>query len=260
MNIKLKYLVISLVATTFIGCGSGGSGESSNDESTEPTSSIDSQNSTNSSSEESNQSISQTLSQFKLEAWADNWFAAYLGERLIIEDSVSITTEKSFNSETETFEGTYPLYLNFIIKDFKENDTGLEYIGQANQQIGDGGFIMQITDLGRGKVIAVSDEKMQCKVIHKAPLDKACANEANPIAGEGSCLYSSEDEPSDWKSSSFDYGSWTSAKVYSEDDVRPKDGYDNITWDADAKLIWSSDLELDNTLLCTLTVEEPKES
>ena len=29
--------------------------------------------------------------------------------------------------------------MNFIVKDYKQNDTGLEYIGTANQQIGDGG-------------------------------------------------------------------------------------------------------------------------
>ena len=41
---------------------------------------------------------------FQIEAWADNWFAAYLGEELIVEDSVSINTERSFNAETATFE------------------------------------------------------------------------------------------------------------------------------------------------------------
>lgn len=57
---------------------------------------------------------------FQLEAWADNWFAAYLGEELIVEDSVSITTERSFNAETAVFEANYPLTLNFILKDFKK--------------------------------------------------------------------------------------------------------------------------------------------
>ena len=40
---------------------------------------------------------------FRMEAWADNWFAAYLGDRRIVEDSVSITTERSFNAETVEF-------------------------------------------------------------------------------------------------------------------------------------------------------------
>ena len=33
------------------------------------------------------------------EVWADNWFAFYLGDRRIIEDSIPITTERSFNAE-----------------------------------------------------------------------------------------------------------------------------------------------------------------
>ncbi|MEL0642610.1 PEBP family protein, partial [Pseudoalteromonas aliena] len=31
----------------------------------------------------------------KLEAWADNWIKAYIGEQLLVEDSVTITTERS---------------------------------------------------------------------------------------------------------------------------------------------------------------------
>ena len=60
---------------------------------------------------------------FLLEAWADNWFAAYLGDTLIAEDSVPITTERSFNAERVSFSGSYPLVLNVVLKDFKENHT-----------------------------------------------------------------------------------------------------------------------------------------
>ncbi len=42
---------------------------------------------------------------------------------------------------------------------------------------------------------------------------------------------------------------------YSEQEVRPKEGYDRIDWDASARLIWGPDLEQSNTLLCRLTVE-----
>ena len=120
---------------------------------------------------------------FLLEAWADNWFAAYLGEGLIVEDSVSITTERSFNAETARFESSYPLVLNVILKDFKENDTGLEYIGERNQQMGDGGFIMQITDEISGEIVAVTNSDWRCLVVHEAPLDKSCENDSDPQAG-----------------------------------------------------------------------------
>ena len=38
--------------------------------------------------------------------------------------------------------------------------------------------------------------------------------------------------------------------------VGPKGGYDNINWDAAAKLVWSDDLVLDNTLLCRMTITQ----
>lgn len=197
------------------------------------------------------------LRRLQIEVWSDNWFAAYLDDSLIVEDSVSITTERSFNAETATFTGSYPLNINFIIKDFKANNTGLEYIGARNQQMGDGGFIMQVKDVDNGVVVAVSDSNMKCIVVHKAPLDKSCEHEANPVAGVAPCEFTSIEEPIDWKSRDFDVSDWSAATVYSESAVRPKDGYDEIDWNADAELIWGTDLEQDNTLLCKLTVENP---
>ncbi len=194
---------------------------------------------------------------FKLEAWADNWFAAYLEDDLIIEDSVSITTERSFNAETVTFTGSYPLQLNFILKDFKENDTGLEYIGKNNQQMGDGGFIAQITDTQSNQVIAVSNADWKCEVLHQAPLDKSCENESNPVAGVGACTFSSSAEPSNWKDSNFNDSSWDNATEHSEAEVSPKDGFDEINWHVNAQLIWGADLETDNTLICRVIITKP---
>lgn len=240
----LKIVILSALSFMLISCGGSGGGTNivSSDESTTDT----------------NNSI--TTNEFQIEAWADNWFSAYLDDTLIVEDSVPITTEKSFNKETATFTGSYPLNLNFILKDFKENDTGLEYIGENNQQMGDGGFIMQIKDKNSQEIIAVSDQDMKCKVIHQAPLDKTCAQESDPIAGVGACQYNSENEPVDWKNSSYDTSGWISATEYSEAAVSPKDGYNEITWDTSAKLIWGSDLETDNTILCKLTINNPSDS
>jgi len=196
---------------------------------------------------------------FKLEAWVDNWFAVYDEDNLIIEDSVSITTERSFNAESVVFGGSYPLHLNFVLKDFKQNDTGLEYIGRHNQQIGDGGFIMQVTEMNTNKVIAVSNKNMKCMVVHKAPLNKSCKNSSSPQAGISPCEYKVIEEPLGWKKSGFDDSSWNSAVEHSKRSVRPKGGYDNINWSSNAKLIWSEDLELDNTVLCRVTVHNPNE-
>ncbi len=142
------------------------------------------------------------------EVWADNWFAFYLGERLIVEDSTPITTERSFNAETFVFEGEYPMQMNFVAKDFKENDTGLEYIGRRNQQMGDGGLIAQFTDTATGGTIAVTDSNWRCLVIHAAPLNRSGADESNPEAGVSPCQFRAMDEPEGWRMPDYDDSEW----------------------------------------------------
>ncbi|MCA9940694.1 MAG: hypothetical protein KC418_18785 [Anaerolineales bacterium] len=193
----------------------------------------------------------------KGEVWADNWFAFYAGEQLIQEDSVPITTERSFNAETFTFDASYPLVLNFIVKDYKENDTGLEYIGTNRQQMGDGGFIAQFTDAITGELIAATDAAWSCLVIQEAPLDKSCEREANPVAGQAPCDFMAMDEPANWKRADFDASAWAGATVYTAAQVGPKDGYEQIRWNQAANLIWGPDLETNNTLLCRVVVAGP---
>ncbi|MEP2618868.1 MAG: YHYH protein [Marinomonas sp.] len=190
----------------------------------------------------------------KLEAWADNWFTAYIGDQLLVEDSVSITTERSFNAESVSFSANYPIELNVIMKDFKQNDTGLEYIGARNQQMGDGGFILQITDTDTNEVVAVSDNTWQCEVLHKAPLNKLCESESDPVAGQGYCTFMSKDAPDHWLQSGFDISQWQAATVHPASAVGPKDGYNEIDWDNRAQFIWGDDLETDNTIICKTTI------
>ncbi|MCF2905155.1 PEBP family protein [Octadecabacter sp. CECT 8868] len=191
---------------------------------------------------------------YAVDVWADNWFEMRIDGELVAEDSVSITTERSFNAESFTFEAERPFVIGLVAKDFKENDTGLEYIGSGRQQMGDGGVILQMTDAS-GEAVVVSDDGWQCLVIHTAPLDKSCESESNPVAGEGVCDFEASDEPAGWDLAGFDAADWPQADVYSEAQVDPKMGYDEISWDADAELIWGPDLEQSNTVLCRLTVE-----
>ncbi|MGY8838013.1 MAG: hypothetical protein ACKVH6_14950 [Enterobacterales bacterium] len=169
-----------------------------------------------------------------------------------------ITTERSFNAESITFSANYPIELNLIIKDFKQNDTGLEYIGAKNQQMGDGGFIMQLTDTNTNKVVAVSNKSFKCEILHKAPLNKLCESETNPVAGEGACTFMSKEAPTNWLQSNFDDTNWANAVEHNFADVGPKDGYDDINWGENAKFIWGEDLETDNTLICKVTIEQPQ--
>ena len=188
------------------------------------------------------------------DVWADNWFALYQGDTLIKEDSVSITTERSFNAESFTFNADLPAQIYVIVKDFKQNDTGLEYIGKRNQQMGDGGFIAQFTDKSSGRVLAVTNNTWKCTAIHIAPLNKSCEKSDTP---EATCKAKIIPAPLQWMSADFDDSLWPAAVEYSERAVDPKDGYDKIRWDRAAELIWTEDLETDNTLLCRVTIKAP---
>jgi hypothetical protein len=191
---------------------------------------------------------------YNADVWADNWFEMRIDGVQVAEDSVPITTERSFNSESFTFEAERPFTIGLVAKDFKENDTGLEYIGTGRQQMGDGGVILQIMDAS-DETVAVSDATWQCLVIHSAPLDKSCESEANPVAGEGACGFDASDAPVGWDLAGFDASDWPQADVFSESEVGPKMGYDEVNWSEKAELIWGPDLEQSNTVLCRLTVE-----
>jgi len=189
-----------------------------------------------------------------VEIWVDNWFAVYANGDLVLEDPVSITTERSFNAETETFTVALPATIGLYAKDFKENDSGLEYIGTRRQQMGDGGMIAQFKNAATGEVLAVTDANTVCDVLHFAPVDTSCADEDNPVAGEGACAFEASDLPSDWADVDFDASAWAAATEHSEAAVDPKFGYDEITWADDATLIWGPNLKQDNTLVCRLEI------
>ena len=188
------------------------------------------------------------------EIWADNWFEMYVNGKKLLEDSVAITTERSFNAETAELTDERPMTIAFMVKDFKENDTGLEYIGTDRQQMGDGGMIAQFRDNATGKIIGATDSKMRCLVIHRAPTDRACAKERNPVAGNGACGFVATPIPANWTAVDFDDSNWHAAVEHSANEVGPKGGYDEISWDPSAKLIWSTDLVQDNTLLCRMKI------
>ena len=63
---------------------------------------------------------------FDADVWADNWFEMRINGVQVAEGSVPITTERSFNAESFSFDAERPFVIGLIAKDFKENDTGLE--------------------------------------------------------------------------------------------------------------------------------------
>lgn len=228
-----KYLIpVLLLAMVSAACGSSGGDDSTG-------------------ADKAPSEASTRSSSFTAEIWADNWFALYVNGALVGEDSVPITTERSFNSETITFDAVYPLTVAIEAKDFKETDSGIEYIGAANQQMGDGGLIVQITDDATGEVVAASSGDWSVLVIQEAPLNAECERDVDPDA---TCEFRSVDAPTDWTTAGFDDADWDRATEWSEADVSPKDGYDEVAWSASASLVWGADLEVDNTILLRTTV------
>jgi hypothetical protein len=192
-----------------------------------------------------------TGSTFTAEVWADNWFSLYINGKLVGQDSVAITTERSFNSDRVTFTASYPFTIAMVTKDFKQNDTGLEYIGTDRQQMGDGGFVAQFTDTSTGRVVATTSSAWRGLVIHQAPLNVSCEKSSKP---DVDCTSRIAAEPSGWTGASFSDSSWPTANTYSKEQVGVKDGYNSITWSSNAQLIWTSDLKIDNTILWRYTV------
>ncbi|WP_415404451.1 PEBP family protein [Tateyamaria sp. SN3-11] len=190
------------------------------------------------------------------DVWVDNWFEMYVNGQKVLEDSVSITTERSFNAESATFTAELPITVAIRAMDFRENDTGLEYIGSNRQQMGDGGMIAQFRDATTGETVAVTDSDMRCLVVHRAPVDVSCARESNPVAGEGACDFVETAVAPEWVTPAFDDSDWPAAVTHSARAVDPKDGYDEVSWDSAAMLVWSDDLVQDNTVLCRMTISQ----
>jgi len=59
-------------------------------------------------------------------------------------------------------------------------NSGLEYIGEANQQMGDGGIIVRVTDESTGEVLIVTSSAWADLFVYRAPLNTECDDDADP--------------------------------------------------------------------------------
>lgn len=204
---------------------------------------------------------------FTLSVWADNWFEFYVNGELVGEDSTPVTEIRSFNSDTFTFRAAYPLTLSVVTRDYIENDSGLEYIGSFFglfpvsasftffQQIGDGGFIAQVTETDSGRLVATTSKDWRGLVLHRAPLNPDCEKSTQPLTD---CEFYSVEAPDGWKAQNFDDISWVDATEYTVDEIGARFGYNDIDWDPTASLIWTEDIKIDNTILWRHLVPAPE--
>lgn len=67
------------------------------------------------------------------------------------------------------------------------------------------------------------------------------------MAGQGTCTLKKTAISPNWTAPDFDDSTWPAATEHSAQAVKPKDGYDKMSWDSSAKLLWSDYLVQENT-------------
>ncbi len=169
----------------------------------------------------------------KVNVYADNWFALFINGELVAVDSIKFTPHNVVSIDILP---EYPMTIAVMAKDNADPKTGLEY----GDHIGDGGFIIKFADG------TLSDAKWKAKNFFKGPVNGDTKNptvEHTPI-------------PEKWWAVDFDDSSWPAATEYTEERVNPKEPFYQADF-AGAKFIWSSDLDLDNTVIFRTRVEKP---
>ncbi len=169
----------------------------------------------------------------RVNVYADNWFILYINGRIAAVDSIPFTPHNVISVDLLP---EYPMTIAVMAKDNADPKTGLEY----GNRIGDGGFALKFSDG------TVSSAAWKAKSFFRGPLRGDVANpkvDHTPI-------------PADWFAVDFDDSSWAQATEFSEERVSPKPPY----YEADfkgAKFIWSTDLDLDNTVIFRTRIDKP---
>jgi hypothetical protein len=174
--------------------------------------------------------LSDTL---RVSVYADNWFAMYINGRLTAVDPIPFTPH---NVVTFEILPEYPMTIAIIAKDNADPKTGLEY----GTQIGDGGLIVKISDG------TATNARWKARNFFKGPLNRDTRNprvETLPI-------------PDNWWAADFDDRAWDQATEYPEERIGPKEAFYQADFKG-AKFIWSTDLDLDNTVIFRTRIERP---
>ncbi len=169
----------------------------------------------------------------KVSVYADNWFVMFINGTLAAVDSIPFMPH---NVVTVDILPEYPMTIAIMAKDNADPKTGLEY----GDHIGDGGFIIKFSDG------TVSNAKWKARSFFKGPLNRDAQNprvEHTPI-------------PTNWFAVNFDDSQWANAVEYTEERVNPKESFYSSDFQG-AKFIWTSDLDLDNSVIFRTRVENP---
>ena len=203
--------------------------------------------------------------------FADNYYEFYVNGEFAGRDAVNFTT---FNSHAARFQAEYPITYAALLVDWEEyNGIGMEE--RDGYHIGDGGFIATFSDGN------LTSEDWVCRTFYVSPLDdasclaidengnvdsSACPSSDQEVGcrsddPENTCQAFISELPENWMSSEYDDSGWLPASTYTADDVTNANGFRDYedTLFADADFIWTSNLNLDNLVVCRATVEGPTE-
>jgi hypothetical protein len=165
--------------------------------------------------------------------YADNWFLMYINGKLVTVDPIDFLPHNQVNVDLLP---EYPMTIAILAKDNADPATGLEY----GDHIGDAGFILKFTDG------TVTDSRWKVKAFFRGPVNR---DVLNPIVDY-------EPMPPNWYQGDFDDSSWENATEYTEERVKPDGNYIRSDF-AGARFIWTSDLDIDNTVIFRYRVEKP---
>lgn len=202
--------------------------------------------------------------------FADNYFELYVNGRYVARDSLGFTP---FNAAAVRFQARYPMTFAVSLVDWEGYlGVGLESRSGAFH-IGDGGFIAVFSN-----GVATSAE-WRCRPAYIAPLDDgACLVEDEfgnvdssrcpstdatvrclSNAPERNCRAAHAPIAADWFAPSFDDARWLPASLYDAARVTNDPAYSTYatTLFARGRFIWTRNLDLDNHVLCRVTVQRP---
>jgi hypothetical protein len=165
--------------------------------------------------------------------YADNWFMLYVNGKPVAVDSIDFLPH---NVVAIDLLPEYPMTIAVLAKDNADPKTGCEY----GRQIGDGGFILKFGDG------TVTDATWKARCFFHGPVNR---DTANPTVRN-------EPLPPDWFAPEFDDASWANATEYTQERIDPKQPFFEHDFKG-AKWIWTSDLDLDNTVVLRKRVERP---
>ena len=200
--------------------------------------------------------------------FGDNYFEFYVNGQFMGRDAVAFTP---FNSHVARYRVDYPVTYAVSLVDWE----GYLGVGLEDQQerihIGDAGFIATFSDG------TVTNEDWKCRAFYVAPLDdpECLVLDANGNLDSSGCPRTDDTVscvsndptntcrgahlplPNDWMSPDYDDSGWLPATIYTADEVTNAAGFRNYedTLFSGAQFIWTSNLNLDNHVVCRLTVD-----